>query len=101
MKTHACNSSVFLSSGFLAENNRANNKFQLRASLDESDPLFAVKLQLINAEEIFQEFTIKEQVTQIESYELISWLRYVVYDEDEAYLMLSKTQAINTAKEKY
>lgn len=53
MKTHACNSSVFLSSGFLAENNRENNKFNLKASLDESDPLFAVKLQLINAEEIY------------------------------------------------
>lgn len=53
MKTRACNSSVFLSSGFLAENSQDNNKFQMKASLDESDPLFAVKLKLIDAEEIY------------------------------------------------
>lgn len=58
-------------------------------------------MELINAKEEKQTFMISEDITYIGTYELISNLRYSVFNEEQAYLVLARTQAINTAKEKY
>lgn len=90
-----------MSSGFLADNNRANNKFTMNVELDKEDPLYGVKLELINADEISQSFNIRESIIHSDTFDLISWLRYSCYNEEQAYLVLARTQAINTAQEKY
>ena len=97
----ACNSSIFLNSGYLAEENHERNSVYVEASLDQEDPQFAAKLELISQSDPMQKFIIRENLTIRDTYELISWLRYIVYDEEQAYLILAKTQAVNQAKENY
>lgn len=97
MQTHACNTSVFLNSGYLAENNRENNTVRVTAKLDENDPLLAVKLDLINEKDSDQDFIIKANFCIKDTYQFISWLRFAAFDEDEAYLALHRTQCLKTA----
>lgn len=90
-QANACNSSIFLNSGFLAENNHEKNSVLVECSLDQADPNFKAKLELISQSDPAQKFLLRENLTIRDTYELISWLRYVVYDEEQAYLILAKT----------
>jgi len=42
-KSVACNTSVFLNSGFITSNNQNNNKIEVEAELDQNDPLYSDK----------------------------------------------------------
>lgn len=99
-QSKACNSSVFIKSGFIAENNEENNSVPIIAELDVQDPNFKMKLELINQAEIAQNFVLNQSFIVKSTCEFFSWCRYIVYDEDQAFLVLARTQAIQQANTK-
>jgi len=63
-----CNSLLFLNQGFLAQNNQAHNTVQMKVSLNTEDPMLAVKLGLINQNELSQTFAVLETLTTRSTY---------------------------------
>lgn len=66
----------------------------LEVTIEESDPLFKVKLELIESSNnkfrvsLFPTFHIQE------SWDIISFLRWVYYDEDESWLLFARNECI-------
>jgi hypothetical protein len=50
---------VFINSGFIPSNNFARNSAMITAQIDPSDPLFAVKLELIETTKNSYNFQIR------------------------------------------
>jgi hypothetical protein len=100
-QARASNTDVLLNSGFCAENNQDKNSVVVEASLDPNHPCFALKLELMETTNVNYKFLLRKTFTQRDVYALISFLRFCVYDEDEAYLVLAKTQAMQMAKSQW
>lgn len=81
-QSNACNSSVFLNSGFLADNNYDKNSVLIECQLDPKDKFISSKLDLIRDTEPVQKFLLRENFTVRDSYEFISWLRFLTFDEE-------------------
>lgn len=65
--------------------------------LDKADPMLKTKLDLINETEIMHRpFNIFSNLTLKATYNLISWMRYQVFDDEDqlAFLHLAKDQEI-------
>jgi len=73
----------------------------ITCEIDPTDPLFAVKLELIETTKNKVNFAIRQNFTIDTSYSALSFLRYVVFDEDPSYLILAKTQCVNAAKDQW
>ena len=99
-QSRACNSSVFIKSGFIADDNEKNNTIPIDVGLDTSDPNFKVKLELISQPEPYQNFILTKSFTVKSTCEFFSWCRYITYNEDQAFLVLAKTQALQEANTK-
>lgn len=81
-QSKACNSSVFIKSGFIAEDNDINNSIPVDVSLDTQDKMFKVKLELISQPQHSQNFILTKSFTVKSTCEFLSWCRYAVYDDD-------------------
>jgi hypothetical protein len=60
--------------------------------IDENDPLFSLKLELIDQSTNRFRYMLKNQFDTQGSWEIISFLRFVHYDEDQGFLLLCKNQ---------
>jgi sulfur relay (sulfurtransferase) DsrC/TusE family protein len=87
----ACNTTVFLNSGYLAENNETRNKVVVKMSLDEEDELHNIKLNLINQTNNYHTFNLSPNFKLKNTYEMICWCRYVCFDESQAYLVILRS----------
>lgn len=68
--------------------------------LRKEDPLFEIKLKLINEQKPFMKFRVVDTLSEKVMYEFISWLRYVEFEGDAAVLYLAKNDAISEAQKK-
>ena len=55
-KSVACNSSVFLNSGFITRKNQKHNKIEFEAELDSNDPLFSEKKNELKQDSLKRKF---------------------------------------------
>lgn len=73
----------------------------VECELDPSDPLFAVKLELLETPDSYHNYYLRENFTNADTYCIFSFLRFAVFNEDQAYLILAKSQAIQEAKRQW
>ena len=85
--------------GFINLDNDAN-EVPLAVFLKKEDPLFEIKLKLINEQKPFMKFRVVDTLGEKIMCEFISWLRYVEYEGDAAVLYLAKNDAISEAQRK-
>ena len=85
--------------GFINLDNDAN-EVPISVYLKKEDPLFEIKLKLINEQKPFMKFRVVDTLGEKIMYEFISWLRYVEFEGDAALLYLAKNDAIGEAQKK-
>ena len=54
----------------------------LQCELDSKDPMFALKLELLDTTETKFRYLLKDKFDSDDSFGIISFLRFVVYDDD-------------------
>lgn len=94
-----CNSRFFLNYGFINVPNDGN-EVQLKFALDEQRPHFDAKLKLVSGRYPFQWFRIVENLTDASMLEMISWARYIVFEEEPTHLYLARNEKISEVKKK-
>jgi len=90
-QARAGNTDVFLNSGFCASGISHLETAMVECELDPSDPLFAVKLELLETPDSYHNYYLRENFTNADTYCIFSFLRFAVYNEDQAYLILAKS----------
>ena len=76
-----CNHRFFLNYGFINLNNDAN-EFPFKIYYDEDDKLITMKKEMIGDESDFKKFRIVANYEEKVMHEFMSWLRFVLYDEN-------------------
>lgn len=85
-----CNTRFLLNYGFINLNNDGN-EFPFRVSLDpENDPLFAQKRSLLGAEPIKRTYRAMSDLTEENTYKLLSFMRFAEWDGDMLVLAQAK-----------
>ena len=94
-----CNSRFFLNYGFINVPNDGN-EVQLKFVLDESRTNYEAKLKMVNGRYPFQWFRIVENLTDTSMHEMLSWSRYITFDDEPTALYLARNEKINEVKMK-
>lgn len=76
------------------------NEVQLKFALDEKRPQFEVKMKLVNGRYPFQWFRIVENLSDASMLEMISWARYIAFEDEPTHLSLARNDKINEVKKK-
>jgi protein-histidine N-methyltransferase len=85
-----CNTRFLLNYGFINLNNDGN-EYPFRVSLDiENDPLFAQKRNLLGAEPIKRTYRAMADLTEENTYKLLSFMRFAEWDGDMLVLAQAK-----------
>ena len=75
-----CNSRFFLNYGFINENNDAN-EVPIRIVLDPADPLYAVKLKILNYTD-FKKIRVSEDLSEKNMHHFFCFLRFALFEGD-------------------
>lgn len=100
-KSVACNSSVFLNSGFITSKNQANNKIEFEAELDQNDPLYIDKKSELKQDAIKRKFNLHSSFSHVVQFEVLSWLRYIVLNTNKSTIDEAKSIQFNAQKQNY
>ena len=92
-----CNSRFLLNYGFINLNNDAN-EVPLKIYYNDNDTFMQVKKDMINDNSDFKKFRVVENMEDRIMYELLSWVRFVEYDENMTLIMEYQGRAISQAK---
>lgn len=92
-----CNSRFFLNYGFINVPNDGN-EVQLKFVLDEGRTNYEAKMKMVNGRYPFQWFRIVENLTDTSMLEMLSWARYIVFDDEPTALYLARNERINAVK---
>lgn len=73
----------------------------LEITLDPNDPLFNLKLELIDQSTNKFRYPLKDRFDTQGSWEIFSFLRYATYDEDPGFLLLARNQVHELKKNQF
>jgi len=92
-----CNHRFFLNYGFINLNNDAN-EFPFKIYYDEDDTTIKMKKDLIGDEADFKKFRVVANLEERVMHEFLSWLRFVLFNENIALIYQYKGAAIAAAQ---
>lgn len=72
----------------------------MKFALSEDVTNYEAKMKLVNGRYPFQWFRIVENLTDASMLEMISWARYVAFDDEPTHLYLARNEKINEVKQR-
>lgn len=93
----ANNTNLLINTGFTLEDN-PNDCVDINIAISDLEAHFALKLELLETPGNLFNYQLRSDFSHPQSMEIFSFLRYVKFDEDEGYLLLTKNQAIDLKK---
>lgn len=94
-----CNSRFFLNYGYINLNNDAN-EVPIKIYYNPDDQYVKVKKEMINDHMEYKKFRVVENLEERVMHEVLSWLRFVEYDENIALIYQYKGAAVAAAQKK-
>ncbi len=93
-----CNTRFLLNYGFINLNNDGN-EFPFKVALDETnDPFYAQKAELLGQELTKRTYRVLADITEENTYKMLSFLRFVEWDADMMMLVEAKMRDEKTRK---
>lgn len=96
----ASNVNVLINTGFTLPNN-PHECTDIHITFDESASNFALKLELMGSPGNMFNYQLRNDFRHPQSMEIFSFLRYVCFDEDEGYLLLTRNQTLEFKKKMF
>lgn len=93
----ANNVNILVNTGFTIENN-PHDVVDINIAVSEGEAHFALKLELLEVPGNKFTFQLRNDFRHPQSMEIFSFLRFIKYDQEEGYLLLTKNQALDYKK---
>ena len=94
-----CNSRFFLNYGFISVPNDGN-EVPLKLAVDEQRPHRQAKLALVNGRHACQWFRVVGNLADAGMLEMLSWARFVAFEEEPTHLALARHEKVAEVREK-
>lgn len=88
-----CNNQFFLNYGFVCVPNE-HNKVKMRLIIPDAIPQREAKVSLLNGQLVDQQFRAGREFRELEFEMLLSFARFVVFDEEPTHLYIAKTKLV-------
>jgi hypothetical protein len=70
----------------------------MKLTLDEGRVNYEAKMKMVNGRYPFQWFRIVENLTDTSMLEMLSWARYITFEDEPTSLYLARNEKINEVK---